>query len=78
MIAKQVCASRSLLLLVGVVSESAQTSNRGLGSDGGRGCELPRSTGDLTSSLLAFPDADGFAFDAILQSVSSVRNLPFR
>ena len=74
MIAKQVCASRSLLLLVGVVSESAQTSNRCLGGHSSWSCKLPRSTRDLAACLLAFPDADGFSLDAVLFGVSVIES----
>lgn len=69
--------SRSLLLLDVVISESAQTSDGRLGSHGGGSCQLPRATSDLASSLLAFPDADGFSPDAFLQGVSDSRDLPF-
>ena len=62
----QSCSARSLLGFSVVVSESAQTSNRCLGGHSRGGSELPRTTCDLAACLLAFPDADGFSFDAFL------------
>ena len=57
------------LLSEGLLSDSAETVDLRLGSDGGRSGELPRTSGDPLSSLLALPDADSLALNAFLQSL---------
>jgi len=64
---KLMCFSTSSNLFSSIFSESAQTGDSSLGGHSSWGGELPRSTGDLATSLLALPDADGFSLDAILQ-----------
>ena len=65
------CVSTSSNLFSSIVSESAQTGDGGLGGHSSWGGQLPRSTGDLATSLLALPDADGLSLDAILQALGA-------
>merc|ERR1740139_1659020 len=57
------------LLSEGLLSDSAETVDLRLGSDGGRSGELPRTSADPLSSLLALPDADSLALNALLKRV---------
>lgn len=65
-VAKLMCFSTSSNLFSSIFSESAQTGNGGLGGHSSWGGQLPRSTGNFATSLLALPDADGLSLDAIL------------
>lgn len=70
-VAKLMCFSTSSNLFSSIFSESAQTGDGGLGGHSSWGGQLPRSTGDLATSLLALPDADGLSLDAILQALGA-------
>ena len=47
-------------------SESTETVDSGLSSDGGGSGHHPGSSGNFFTGLFAFPDADGLSFDAFL------------
>jgi len=57
--------SRSLLVL-GLLSESSETVNGGLGGHGGSGGEHPGASSNLFVSGLAFPDSDSGSSNALL------------
>ena len=53
-------------LVIGALSESAQTVDGGLGSHSGGGGELPGTSSNLFVSGLAFPDSDSGSSDTLL------------
>ena len=72
-IAKLMCFSSFSLLISGIFSESAQTSDGCLGSHSCGSWQLPRASSNLTACLLAFPDSNSFSSYAFLKEVSGFR-----
>ena len=53
-------------LISGVLSQSSETSNGGLGGHSGGGRKGVCTSSNLSSSALAFPDSSSLSLDALL------------
>ena len=58
----------SVVLSGGLLSQSSESLNGGIGSDGGGGGKDVSSSGNLLSSSLALPDSDGSSFNGVLSA----------